>query len=192
MKINFVRRLTESAIMLAASTVLSMIPLLDMPFGGKLTPLSMLPVLLIAYRYGMGWGFVTSFTYGLIQMVLGLDNLSYATNWVAVIAIILLDYLVAYGVLGFGGLFRGKLKHQWLEFSLGVAVGCVLRFLCHFITGITVWADTASAFSAVAWFSLAYNGCYMLPEMVLTIIVGVVLTRIFDLTSPDLRRVKKA
>ncbi|MBQ8000347.1 MAG: energy-coupled thiamine transporter ThiT [Ruminococcus sp.] len=191
MKINFVRRLTESAIMLAASTVLSMIPLIDMPFGGKLTPLSMLPVLLIAYRYGCGWGFVTSFTYGLIQMVLGLDNLTYATNWVAVIAIILLDYLVAYGVLGFGGVFRGKLKHQWLEFSLGVGIGCVLRFLCHFITGITVWADTESAFSAVALFSLGYNGCYMLPEMVLTVIVGVVLTRFFDLTSPDLKRVKK-
>ncbi len=191
MKINFVRRLTESAIMLAASTVLSMIPLIDMPFGGKLTPLSMLPVFLIAYRYGCGWGFVTSFTYGLIQMVLGLDNLSYATNWVAVVAIIFLDYLIAYGVLGAGGIFRGKFKKQWLEFALGVGIGCVLRFLCHFLTGITVWADPSGELP-VPLFSFLYNGCYMLPEMVLTIIVGVVLCKVFDLTNPQLRRVKKA
>ncbi len=190
MKINFVRRLTESAIMLSIATVLSMIPLVDMPFGGKLTPLSMLPIFLIVYRYGMGWGFCVSFTYGLIQMILGLDNLSYATNWVAVIAIILLDYLVAYGVLGFGGLFRGKLKNQRLEFSLGVAIGCVLRFLCHFITGITVWADPSGELP-IPLFSLAYNGCYMLPEMLLTIIVGVILTSMFDFTSPELHRIKK-
>lgn len=191
MKTNLVRRLTESGIMLAVATVLSMIPLLDMPFGGKLTPLSMLPVFLIVYRYGMGWGFLVSFTYGLIQMVLGLDNLSYATNWLAVVCIILLDYLVAYGVLGFGGLFRKKLKHQWLEFSLGVAVGCVLRFLCHFITGVTVWADPSGELP-VPLFSMLYNGAYMLPEMVLTIIVGIVLTSLFDLTSENLRRVKRA
>ncbi|MBQ9742214.1 MAG: energy-coupled thiamine transporter ThiT [Ruminococcus sp.] len=191
MKVNFVRRLTESGIMLACATVLSMIPLLDMPFGGKLTPLSMLPILLIAYRYGAGWGFGVSFTYGLIQMILGLDNLSYATNWLAVVCIILLDYLVAYGVLGFGGIFRGKLKNQSLEFALGVAAGCVLRFLCHFVTGVTVWADPSGELP-VPLFSMLYNGAYMLPEMVLTIIVGVVITSLFDLTSPSLRRVKKA
>ncbi len=190
MKINFVRRLTESAIMLSIATVLSMIPLLDMPFGGKLTPLSMLPIFLVVYRYGGGWGFCVSFTYGLIQMILGLDNLSYATNWVAVIAIILLDYLVAYGVLGFGGLLRGKLKSQRLEFSLGVAIGCVLRLFCHFVTGITVWADPSGELP-IPLFSLAYNGAYMLPEMILTIIVGVILTSMFDFTSPELHRVKK-
>lgn len=191
MKIKPVRRLTESAIMLAAATVLSMIPLLDMPFGGKLTPLSMLPIFLIVYRYGMGWGFLVSFTYGLIQMVLGLDNLSYATSFMAAVCIILLDYLVAYGVLGFAGLFRGKLKHSWLEFSIGIGIGCLLRFLCHFVTGVTVWADPSGELP-VPLFSALYNGCYMLPEMVLTIVVGVVLSGVFDLTAPNLRRVKKA
>lgn len=191
MKTNFVRRLTESAIMLAAATVLSMIPLLDMPFGGKLTPLSMLPIFLVVYRHGMGWGFVVSFTYGLIQMVLGLDNLSYATSWIAAVCIIFLDYVLAYGVLGFGALFRKRLKHQWLEFSLGVALGCVLRFMCHFVTGVTVWADPSGELP-IPLFSMLYNGAYMLPEMVLTIIVGIVLCSIFDITSPTLRRVKKA
>ena len=191
MKKVFVRRLTESAVMLAVATVLSMLALVDMPFGGKLTPVSMLPIFIIVYRYGMGWGFVVSFTYGLIQMVLGLDNLSYATNWVAAVAIILLDYLVAYGVLGFGALFRKKLKYQWLEFSLGVTVGCVLRFLCHYLTGITVWADPSGELP-VPLFSMLYNGGYMLPELIATVVVGILLTNVFDLTSPSLKKVKKA
>ncbi len=190
MKKNFVRRLTESAVMLSVATVLSMLALVDMPFGGKLTPVSMLPIFIIVFRYGVGWGFAASFTYGLIQMVLGLDNLSYATNWMAGVTIILLDYLVAYGVLGFGALFRKRLGHQWLEFSLGVAIGCVLRFLCHYITGITVWADPSGELP-VALFSFLYNGAYMLPEMIVTIAVGILLTNIFDLTSPSLRKVKK-
>ena len=45
-------RLTESAIMLAFATVLSLIKIVDMPFGGSVTACSMLPILIIAYRYG--------------------------------------------------------------------------------------------------------------------------------------------
>ncbi len=176
--------------MLSVATVLSMLAIVDMPMGGKLTPVSMLPIFIIAYRYGAGWGFVTSFTYGLIQMVLGLDNLSYATNWVAVLTIIFLDYLIAYGVLGFGGIFRKKMKHQWLEFALGIGIGCVLRFICHFITGITVWADPSGELP-IPLFSFLYNGGYMLPELAATVVVGVFLVKTFDLTSPTLRKVKK-
>lgn len=192
MKSNNVRKLTESAVMLAVATVLSMIPIIEMPFGGKLTLVSMLPILLIAYRYGISWGFLVSFTYGIIQMMLGLDNLSYATNWLAGVAIVLLDYLVAYGVLGFAGLFRKKLNNQRLEISLGIAVGCVLRFVCHFITGVTVWSVWAKEGMPVWLYSMAYNGLYMLPEMVLSIVVAIILASIFDLTSEKLSPIRKS
>lgn len=192
MKVNVVRRLTESAIMLAAATVLSIIPLVEMPLGGKLTPISMLPILLIAYRYKPGWGFLVSFTYGLIQMILGLKNLSYGTSAWAVICIILFDYLVAYGVLGFGGIFRGKLNNRAVEFTLGSAIGCVLRFLCHFVTGIAIWGQWNETGLPTWVYSIAYNGAYMLPELVLTLIVGAILCSIFDFTSPDLKRIRRA
>ncbi len=187
---NPVRRLTESALMLAVATVLSMLTIFTMPFGGSITPLSMLPIFLISYRYGVLWGVGVGFTYGLIQMLLGLNNLSYATSAMAGVCIVLFDYLVAFGVLGMGGLFRKRLKNRAVEFALGVTVGCVLRFLCHFLTGITVWAGYAED-QAVWLYSLLYNGSYMLPELVITVIVGVVLNSIFDFTSPDLRKVKK-
>ena len=49
-------RLTESAIMIAAATILSMFKLVELPYGGSITLASMLPIVIIAYRYGTAWG----------------------------------------------------------------------------------------------------------------------------------------
>lgn len=182
--------ISESAIMLALATVLSMIPFLQLPMGGSITIFSMLPVLIIAYRYGMKWGFLVGITYGLIQMVLGLNNLTYATSPWAAICIILFDYLVAFGVLGFGGLFR-KLKIQSVGFALGTAVACTLRFLCHFITGVTVW-DMYAEDMPVALYSLIYNGSYMLPETAITIVIGVILMLFLNFRSEKLSPLRKS
>ena len=182
--------IAESAIMLALATVLSMIPFLQLPMGGSITIFSMLPVLIIAYRYGMKWGFLVGITYGLIQMVLGLNNLTYATSPWAVICIILFDYLVAFSVLGFGGLFR-KLKIQSVGFALGTAIACTLRFLCHFITGVTVW-DMYAEDMPVALYSLIYNGSYMLPETAITIVIGVILMLFLNFRSEKLSPLRKS
>ena len=127
--------------MIAFATVLSEVKVMDMPMGGSITAFSMLPVAIIAYRYGMKWGFFTGFVSGLFQMLLGMKNLQYGTSFWAVVCIILFDYLVAFGVLGFGGLFRGKIKNQGLALAAGSAVACVLRFCCHFITGLFIWGE---------------------------------------------------
>lgn len=183
--------ITESAIMLALATALSIITFFKLPAGGSVTPFSMLPVLIIAYRYGMKWGFLVGGVYGLIQMILGLSALSYATNALAAVCIILFDYIVAFGVLGFGGLFRNT-KNQAIGFSLGVIVACTLRFLCHFLTGITVWADYASGIWGVIIYSLTYNGSYMLPELVITTAVGALLMSFLDFKDEKLKPLRKA
>lgn len=182
--------IAESAIMLALATALSMITFFKLPAGGSVTPFSMLPILIIAYRYGTKWGLGVGVIYGLIQMVLGLSALSYATNAWAAVCIILFDYVVAFGVLGFGGLFR-KAKNQAIGFSSGVIVACVLRFLCHFLTGITVWADYADGVWPVVIYSLTYNGSYMLPELIITTAVGAVLMSFLDFRSEKLRPLRK-
>ena len=183
--------IAESAIMLALGTALSLIAFAPWPAGGSITVFSMLPVLIIAYRYGMKWGFLVGGIYGLIQMILGMSALSYATNALAAVCIILFDYIVAFGVLGFGGLFR-KVKLQPVGFTLGIIVACVLRFLCHFLTGITVWADYADGIWPVVIYSLTYNGSYMLPELVITAAVGAVLMSFLDFRSEKLRPLRKA
>ena len=90
------RKLVESALLVAIATVLSMVKLVELPYGGSITLASMLPIVLIAYRSGILWGLGSGFVYGVIQQLLGLKNLSYFTTWQSILAIILLDYLVAF------------------------------------------------------------------------------------------------
>ena len=181
-------RLTESALMLAAATILSLIAVIQMPFGGSVTAFSMLPVLLIAYRYGVLWGCFVGVAHGLIQLLLGVGNLQYATTVWALIAIVLLDYLIAFGVLACGGLFR-RWTNQAVGLTLGALVGCVLRYLCHVVTGCTVWAGLSIPDSAALVYSLAYNAAYMLPETLITMVGAYYLARVLDFHRDTLTRV---
>ena len=183
-------KIAESAVMLGLAAALSMLKLFDLPMGGSVTAFSMLPILIIAYRYGFVWGISMGTIYGVIQMMLGMSSLSYATNAWAVVCIILFDYIVAFGVLGFGGFFR-KLKSQPLGFALGMTLGCALRFLCHFITGVTVWSSYAEDMP-VALYSFVYNGSYMLPELGITLVVGVAVASVLDLRSESIRTLKRS
>ena len=111
--------LVECAIMIALATVLSMVKLAELPYGGSITIASMLPIAIIAYRRGMGWGLGSAFVYAVIQQLLGLNSLSYVTTWQSVVAVILLDYIVAFTVVGFAGIFRNAIKSQAAALTLG-------------------------------------------------------------------------
>ena len=105
-------RLTDSAIMIALATILSLLKLVDLPYGGSITLASMLPVLLIAYRYGTAWGLLTGFVHGVVQLVLGTSVLSYVTGAMSVAAVIVFDYFLAFAVIGLGGLFKKWIRLQ--------------------------------------------------------------------------------
>lgn len=188
---NLTRKLTESAVMLALATVLSYFKLLDLPYGGSITLCSMLPVMLIAYRYGTPWGLFTGFIYSLIQLLFGLNNLSYATSAGAAVAIIMLDYVVAFSVIGLGGLFRKLFKDQTVSMAVGMSLVCALRYICHVISGCTVWAGVSIPDSKALIYSLAYNATYMLPELLVSLIGAVYISGAVDFGSTALRRKAK-
>lgn len=158
--------LTESAIMIALSTVLSLVKVWEMPLGGSITMLSMLPVMLIALRYGNKAGVATAFVYSLTQLFLGLPSLmSWGMNAFQWVGSLVFDYLLAFTVLGFAGTFR---KHGFTGVLGGVVLGCALRFVSHFISGAIFFAVWCPEGWNVVWYSICYNGGYMLPEMILT------------------------
>lgn len=180
--------LCESAIMVALSTVLSLVKI-QFPYGGSITICSMLPILIIGYRYKPIVGCVAGLAYGLVQMLFGMSNFAYATSWQATVMILLFDYLIAFAVIGIGGVFRG-IKNQAVGLALGAFLASVLRFLCHFISGVTVWAGFAE--DMPVWlYSLTYNGLYMLPEFAILIAGAVILGLIIDFRSEMLGPVKK-
>ena len=170
-KTQTTKRLVISAMFIAVSIVLNEITPIKLPVGGSVTPFSMVPLALLGWQYGALWGLSCGATMGVLDMVVGgLENFSYVAGIPAYLTLILFDYLVAYGVMGISGIFKGKLKKPTVEFALGAGLACVLRFICHFITGVTIWADYADGFANVWGYSLGYNASYMVPELIITVI----------------------
>ena len=166
------RALIESSLLVAIGFALSYITLLRMPQGGSVTPLSMLPVLLIGLRHGLKWGLAGGFVYACLQMLQQFWPPPSGTV-AAYIAVVVLDYILAFTALGFSGLFYRK------KYSLLIAapVCLTLRFLCHFASGIVIWSEYWRA--PAAWlFSFTYNGSYMGIELVFIMIAGAVLHNI--------------
>ena len=188
MKKNSVVRLTESGILLAFAIVLSFVKLVDLPFGGSITACSMLPIALIAYRHGTAWGLLSAFAFSLVQLLDGMKNLQFATSVWAVLAIILLDYIIAFVVLGLCGVFRKVIPHQGGALTAGLLLACFVRYLCHVISGCTVWAGISIPTVDGLLFSMAYNATYMIPETLICIIGAVYVSRLLDFRGESLTR----
>ena len=198
------KRLTVSAIMLATAVILALIssPIPPLPFGGSFTIASMLPIVLIAYMYGTKWGLFSAFTYAIIQIIMDLmlgkgstllayflPNSEDFMGFGVAIGILLLDYFVAYTVLGLGGVLRNKM-HKVPAIILGVLIALGARYAVHIGSGYLFfgsWAEwffTQEGFYAIGnvilnafsgqmlaiVYSIFYNGLYMIPEIVITAI----------------------
>ena len=174
------RQMVECSLLIAVGTVLSLFSLVQMPYGGSVTLASMLPIVLIAYRHGTLWGLGSGVVYAVVQQLLGLKNLSYFTTWQSIVAVIVLDYLVAFAVVGLGGVFRRGVKRQNLALAYGSLLVCVLRYICHVISGATVWAGLSIPTEAALAYSIGYNATYMIPEAVVLILLAYYLGSLLD------------
>ena len=209
-KISKTRRLTESAMLLALAVVLEFVSKMfipEMPFGGQVTLVSMLPVVLISYRHGVKWGFVSAFAYALIEMLIGMKTVSAAflpgyfgdgTMILNALLMCLLDYVLAYTLLGLGGIFRNKIQNPSVSLMCGSLVALSARYLAHFASGYILFGSYAEWFFTQegfpAWgaslvnslgsqmlgivYSLVYNGMYMVPEILATAVVALLVGRV--------------
>ena len=186
---NLTKILVESSLMIAFATVLSLVKLAEMPYGGSITLASMTPIAFIAYRHGTSAGLGAGVVYAALQQLLGLNSLSYVTGWQSVIAVILLDYVLAFTAVGFAGVFKGRFGadkidtesgRQRVELGTGMAFACVLRYILHTVAGATVWAGLSIPTEAALIYSIGYNATYMIPETVVNVLVAVWLGGIID------------
>ncbi len=160
-----------------------------LPFGGTIT-VSMLPIAYYSYRHGMGWGVGVGFVYSLLQMMLGF-YVPPANTWWAVVLCVLLDYVIAFSVVGIANLFAKPFgKHRLIGYGVGAVSVCVIRFLCSFISGVILWGSYAPEGMNVWVYSLVYNASYMLPNAILTGVLAVALCTALD--PKTLRPIKKS
>ena len=204
------QRLTESAMLLAVAIVLELaskmfIP--EMPFGGQVTLASMLPVVLISYRHGVKWGLVAGVAYAFIQMAIGARTVAAAFQpgyfgdgrmLLNAFIMCVLDYLLAFTLLGLGGCFRNTIKRPGIGLACGSLVALAARYLAHVLSGYILFAGWAEWFFTQDGFpnwgmalveklspgvlgftySLVYNAMYMVPEMIITAMAAILIGRI--------------
>ena len=206
---NKTKRLTESAMLLSVAIVLELVSKMfipELPFGGQVTLVSMLPVVLISYRHGVRWGLVSGAAYAMIEMAIGAKTVTAAfqpgyfgegTLILNAFVMCLLDYLVAFTVLGMGGLFRDRIENRGRALCCGVLVALGCRYVAHVCSGYILFAGWAEWFFTQdgfpAWgaglvaslspaalgmlYSIVYNGMYMIPEMILTVAAAALMAR---------------
>lgn len=188
MEISKTQKMTECAVMLALATALSYVTVYTLPMGGSITAFSQVPIVVIGYRHGYKWGLGTGLVYGILQMFLqGLGNFAYVSGITAYLILILMDYLLAFMSLGLGGALFSRHKSA-ISVGAAAAVGSALRFICHFVSGVTIWGDYAGGWQNVWIYSLTYNGSYMLAECIITVVGTIALAVILDLKAKNLRR----
>ena len=172
-----VKKICVTAVMLALATVLSeVVPHFEMPLGGSVTPLSMLPIVIIAIMYNTSWGLVSAFIYSAIQLLFGIAEgmLGWGLTPWYLVGCMVFDYILAYTVLGLSGVFK---KKGIFGIAAGVAMTVVLRFVCHVISG-GIFCASWSEWENVWAYSVCYNGAYMLPELVLTVVTTVIVFKL--------------
>ena len=163
------KRITESAMLIAMAIVLELVSkafIPEMPFGGQVTFVSMLPIVLISYRHGVKWGLVSGVAYAMVEMLLGAKTVAAAfqpgyfgdgTLILNALIMCLLDYLLAFTLLGIGGCFRGKLSKTSVEpaqgrnsasveLCLGSLVALGARYVSHILSGYILFSGWAEWF----------------------------------------------
>ncbi|MEH7072465.1 energy-coupled thiamine transporter ThiT [Neobacillus drentensis] len=142
------------------------------PQGGSVS-IAMVPIFLMAYRWGIKGGVLTGFLLGLLQFILGFSQIYTLVQG-------FIDYFVAFSVVGLAGVFAYLVKNslskgekgKWMTYVImGAFLGSVLRYLCHVVSGIVFFGEYAPKGQPVAIYSLLYNGTYMLPSFIISAII---------------------
>ncbi len=189
MKNSKLLMLTECSVMLALSIVLSFVKVWKMPMGGAVTLLSMLPIMLISVKYGLKGGLPCGLLYALFNLLMGVadgDVFVYCTTGAMVVICVLFDYIVPFTVLGCAAMFRRpaeKLRPDNRKAAdalllSGFVLVIVARFVCHYITGFSIWGQWAPEGQSKYIYSLLYNGQYMLPECIFTTVGAAILINV--------------
>lgn len=197
-KSNKLRKLVTCAMLIAIATVLTFAVIYKSPFDGSVTVLSMLPIVLIGYLYGVKWGFGSALVFGVLKVIVSMGSVAKLfmpdsdQAWWKALIICLLDYVLAYTVLGVASLFR-KIGKPSAALGIGAFVATTCRYIIHVISGAIFYGSYADWFfgelgetgtyvlekysgaSLSIVYSLIYNAIYMIPEIVMTTVAAFII-----------------
>ena len=176
------KKLTLCALLVAMATVLAMVSkIIPAPWlqGGSVTLASMVPIIAVSIIIDMRWGLLASVVYSLIQMLTGFYPPPTQTI-LYFFLVIFLDYIAAFGVLGFAGSFSKLLGSKKWSIPASGAIVAFLRYICHILSGVLIWGVYAGEGQSVLAYSLIYNGSYMIPEIIITAVALALMSGVIE------------
>lgn len=166
-----VRLIVEIALCVALAAVLNLPGLqirLPINIAGGTVSLNMLPIFVLALRRGLGPGLVAGAIYGFVDLLI--------EPFVVHPVQLLLDYPIAYGLVGLAGLgavaWHQRVAGGRLVDGARVALPFLLlggagRFAAHWLSGMIFFGANAPEGQPVWLYSLVYNASYLIPSVVL-------------------------
>lgn len=162
-KQNYTRMLIEGGVMIGLAYVLNLLKVFEMPQGGSVTAGSMIPILIFSYRWGFKSGVLAGFVFGLMQLFLG--------GFIATPVQALLDYPIAFGLLGLAGIFARTKEVTFLGAFSGISLALLARTAAHVVSGVVFFSEYTPEGMNPIVYSLIYNGSYMGVEAIISLVV---------------------
>ncbi len=156
------RILTECAVAVALAVLCSFIKVWEMPQGGSIA-LTMVPLFVISFRCGAGAGILSGAVYGVISLLFA--GVVYHPMS------ILLDYILAFGLIGLSGLFKKNMP----GIVAGTCTGVAGRFISSLISGAVLFGSYAPEGQNPWIYSFIYQATYLIPELIICIVVLMLL-----------------
>lgn len=153
------KQLGVSAVLLSLAVVSNFIAPITLPYGGTLSFCTMLFICLVGYLFGVRLGVIAGIAFGLLDLVLA--------GFVFHPIQVLLDYPIAFGLLGIIGLFRNYKFGLFVGYIVAVAA----RYVIAVISGVVFFGSFAPEGTPVLWYSITYNASYIVPEMILSLVI---------------------
>ena len=159
------KAIVYAGVCIAASFALSFIKF-EFPYGGSVTVMSFVPVLVYAYFFGPVRGLIAGFVYGILQFI--------QSPWILTPMSFILDYLLAFSCIGLMGFASKLTKNTTANLLIGTAVTFFARLVMHVLAGIIYFKHgvvasglpTSSAFL----YSLCYNVIYISIDCALCLV----------------------
>ncbi|PFA20758.1 energy-coupled thiamine transporter ThiT [Bacillus cereus] len=189
----------ESAILAAFALIIDILPLsIKLPTGGSVS-FAMIPIFIIAYRWGFKTAFLGGLIWGLLQIVVG-------DTYILTPVQAFIEYFIAFAFIGFAGLFyrpiqkalantqhtseaqhdigsrkdkptekKNQGKKALAYIILATFVGSFARYFCHFIAGVIFFGKYAPPGQSAVLYSLIVNGSTMLASFALCTVLLLLL-----------------
>ncbi|MED3662974.1 energy-coupled thiamine transporter ThiT [Ureibacillus sp. FSL K6-8385] len=169
--------LIEASFFAAFALILDLLP--SIKIGPWISiSFAMVPIFILAFRWGITVSFISGFIWGLLQLATG-------DAYILTFLQFLIEYFIAFAFIGFAGLmykpiqrafFKEQNKVKGIGFAvLAVFIGSVARYFWHFLAGVIFWAEYAPEGMSPILYSFIVNGSTMAGSAILCSIVLILL-----------------